>query len=115
MSEDPKQTTEYMLGQINTEIKAVKGKITEQNGSLGHVKDAINSMNSKISQLPCSVHEQQIDEIFSLAEQKVTEDKEYGKEKRNTRRELLIALISVIATAGTTLAGVWIVVNSSPR
>ena len=103
---NPKQTTEFLLGEISSEVKDIKRHVDTQNGSLEKVKSSLNGVSDKIGLLPCAVRGEQIDNLLEQAEKKAKEFNNEMSDRKRTRRDLFIALVAALVTGGFTLIGV---------
>ena len=103
---NPQQTTEFLLGEISSEVKEVKKHVDTQNGSLERVKTSLNGLSEKIGKLPCAVHGEQINNLSEQAEKKAKEFNNEMSDRKRTRREVIIALVAALITGGFTLIGV---------
>lgn len=108
MEKEPKKTTSYLLGEISGSVQAVKQKITEQNGSIGEIKKSVNGLSEKVTNLPCAIHEERINHILTIAEEKAKEENSEERNKRVARRDLLVALVAALLTGGFMLLGLWL-------
>jgi len=105
---EPKKTTPFLLGEISAEVKSVKAKIIEQNGSIDKLKGSINGLSEKFNNLPCEIHSERIGNIIQLAESAATVERQEETDKKRGRRDLVIGLIAAIVTGGFTIFGVWL-------
>ena len=108
MGNEPKKTTPFLLGEISTEIKAVKDKVTVQNGAIDKLRESVNGLSERFHDLPCAIHAERIDNINNMAEREVVEK----VERKRGRRELFIALTAALLTGGFTVLGVWLALAS---
>ena len=99
---------EFILGQIQGTVKAIDAKLTAQNGAINSMKESINGLSERVSNLPCEIHAERITNFVNNLEKASEKDLQDAKERRLGRRELLIAFVAAVITSATTLIGIWL-------
>jgi chromosome segregation ATPase len=100
---------------VDVEMKAIKDKIEDQNGSIDHVKDKVNGISNRINSLPCDERGKQLKRIIADLEQQGKDEAESLKEKRTWTGNMKVAIVSALVGGLFTVVGVIVAILMTGR